>query len=292
VTLTPDEVRDVVFSAPPPGHRGYNADAVDDFLDRIEATLRGRDTLTAQDVHDVRFRKPPAGEPGYFDAEVDAFLNMAADVLSGFGAGYDIAEVDAFIDRVISTLHGQDTLTVEEVRNVKFATAAVGVDGYDEEGVDSFLLVMAMALGKLATTPRRLTADDVSGIGFHGARLDQFGYDEAEVDSFLDHIEAGLRGRVRLTAQQVRDVTFGESPTEGQGYDQDEVDSFLDLVEEQLSVPVSTRSEAGLGRWRSARRHQVFVSPSASSGPAGDQAPPHGATEHGLESRPSDARRR
>jgi DivIVA domain-containing protein len=38
--LTPDEVRNVCFAKPPFGKRGYNEDQVDQFLERVEATLR------------------------------------------------------------------------------------------------------------------------------------------------------------------------------------------------------------------------------------------------------------
>lgn len=230
MSLTPDEARDVVFNPPPEGRRGYHPDEVDDFVDRIEATLRGHGGLTAQDVHKVRFHKPPAGEPGYYDAEVDAFLTLAAQAL---GNGYDIAEVDAFLDRVVATLHGIDTLSVDEVRAVRFGRAADGADGYHEDGVDSFLLIVAKVLEKL-TRRRRLTAADIVQVGFHTAASDVRGYDEDQVDAFLDKIEAALRGQATLTADQVREVTFGDALIEGEGYDHDEVDAFLDIVELQF----------------------------------------------------------
>lgn len=233
MTLTPDEVHDVVFNPPPPGRRAYHPGEVDDFVDRIEATLRGEDSLTGQDVHRVRFHKPPAGEEGYFDHEVDQFLALAAESL---GCGYDVTEVDAFLDRVVGTLHGTDRLSVDEVRSVRFRRPAVGEDGYHEDGVDAFLLIVAKVLERLGDRPRALTADDIVTVGFHTARSGERGYDEDEVDDFLDRVEAALRGRGRLTAEQVRAVTFDEALVEGEGYDQDEVDAFLDLVEAQLVV--------------------------------------------------------
>ncbi|QRY62027.1 DivIVA domain-containing protein [Gordonia sp. PDNC005] len=39
-TLLPEEIRDVAFSKPPIGLRGYNEDEVDQFLDEVEATVR------------------------------------------------------------------------------------------------------------------------------------------------------------------------------------------------------------------------------------------------------------
>ena len=238
MTLTPDEAHDVVFNPPPPGRRAYHPAEVDDFVDRIEATMRGEDNLTGQDVNKVKFHKPPAGEEGYFDHEVDQFLALAAEAL---GCGYDMAEVDAFLDRVVGALHGTDRLTVEEVRSVRFRRAASDEDGYSEDGVDAFLIVVAKVLERLGGRPRTLTADDIVTVGFHTAEPGTRGYDEDEVDHFLDKVEATLRGRGRLTAEQVRAVTFGEALIEGEGYDQEEVDAFLELVEAQLGA---TRRQA------------------------------------------------
>ncbi|MFC0439155.1 DivIVA domain-containing protein [Kutzneria buriramensis] len=240
MTLTPDEVHAVVFNPPPPGRRAYHPGEVDDFVDRIEATLAGEDNLTGQEVNKVKFHKPPAGEEGYFDYEVDQFLALAAEAL---GCGYDIVEVDAFLDRVVGALHGTDRLSVAEVRNVRFRRAGAGADGYNEDGVDAFLLIVAKVLERLGGRPRTLTADDIVAVGFHTAHRNDRGYDEDQVDRFLDKVEATLRGQGTLTAAQVRDVQFDEALIEGEGYDQDEVDAFLDLIEAQLAAlnPQATR---------------------------------------------------
>src|ERR1700739_546761 len=66
-SLTPEHVRNVAFSRPPIGKRGYNEDEVDAFLDHVEAALRdpaGR-TLTREQVRNVAFSKPPIGKRGY-----------------------------------------------------------------------------------------------------------------------------------------------------------------------------------------------------------------------------------
>lgn len=76
--LTPEDVRDVAFSKPPLGKRGYNEDEVDAFLEVVETTLRdpASSRLTAADVHNVVFAKPPRGKRGYNADEVDAFLEL------------------------------------------------------------------------------------------------------------------------------------------------------------------------------------------------------------------------
>ncbi len=81
--LTPERVRDVAFSRPPPGKRGYHEGEVDAFLDRVEAALRdpkGR-TLTSEQVRDMVFSRPPLGKRGYHEGEVDAFLDRVEAAL-------------------------------------------------------------------------------------------------------------------------------------------------------------------------------------------------------------------
>jgi DivIVA domain-containing protein len=82
-SLTPELIRNVAFSKPPVGQRGYNEDEVDAFLDLVEAALRdptGR-TLSPAQVHDVAFSKPPIGKRGYNEDEVDAFLDFVEQQL-------------------------------------------------------------------------------------------------------------------------------------------------------------------------------------------------------------------
>ncbi|BDT87181.1 DivIVA domain-containing protein [Nocardia cyriacigeorgica] len=80
--LSADDVRAVTFSKPPFGARGYREDDVDDFLDRVEATLRGADRLTAAEVREITFRRPRFGHRGYDEREVDAFLDLVEKTLT------------------------------------------------------------------------------------------------------------------------------------------------------------------------------------------------------------------
>lgn len=77
--LTADVVGSVVLSEAPEGARGYDADEVDDLLDRAEATLRGAGALTAAEVRAVEFRPVEAG--GYDPEEVDSLLDLVAEHL-------------------------------------------------------------------------------------------------------------------------------------------------------------------------------------------------------------------
>lgn len=79
--LGPDEVRNTEFGRPPTGKRGYDADEVDGFLERVEATLRGHDDLSSTQVARVTFGKAPRGGRVYNEAEVDYMLDRAEETL-------------------------------------------------------------------------------------------------------------------------------------------------------------------------------------------------------------------
>ncbi|CAJ1586692.1 DivIVA domain-containing protein [[Mycobacterium] wendilense] len=81
--LTADDVRDVRFSMPRFGRRGYDEDQIDAFLDEVVERLEGRGTLTAEDVRQFRFRRPPWGKRGYNEQEVEEFTARIADTLAG-----------------------------------------------------------------------------------------------------------------------------------------------------------------------------------------------------------------
>ncbi len=87
--LTSEQVRNVAFSKPPLGKRGYNEAEVDMFLDLVEAALRDPTAriLTPERVRAIGFSKPRLGKRGYNEAEVDAFLDrVEAQVQSRQGA--------------------------------------------------------------------------------------------------------------------------------------------------------------------------------------------------------------
>ena len=82
MSLSADDVRDVVFSRSRLGRSRYTEVEVDGFLGIIEATLRGRGDLAAKDVGRVAFSRPPRGKNGYRASEVDAFLRRAEAALA------------------------------------------------------------------------------------------------------------------------------------------------------------------------------------------------------------------
>ena len=72
--MTPDDVHNALFTKPPLGKRGYDEEAVDDLLDRIEASLRGEPQITREELATVIFPKPPFGKRGYCRPDVDRFM--------------------------------------------------------------------------------------------------------------------------------------------------------------------------------------------------------------------------
>ncbi|MEU4763292.1 DivIVA domain-containing protein [Actinosynnema sp. NPDC023794] len=190
--LGAQDLRQVAFHRPPPGQPGYDEGQVDAFLDRIEATLLGRDDVTEQDVREVRFRP---SRPGYYAAEVDAFMDLVAETLGSTpqrrqatapaqGAhatstgmrpaarltpqdvrgvrfhkprpgnrGYHEGEIDAFLDRIENTLAGRDHLTAREVQDFEFSSAPPGQVGYDEDDVDTFLDLVVVTLERMPAPP-------------------------------------------------------------------------------------------------------------------------------------------
>jgi DivIVA domain-containing protein len=81
VPLTPMVVDVVTFDRAPLGRRGYNEDQVDDFLDRVQATLAGRDNLTAHEVRTAEFDSAPFIRRGYHEDQVDEFLDLVVEEL-------------------------------------------------------------------------------------------------------------------------------------------------------------------------------------------------------------------
>ncbi|MUM15712.1 DivIVA domain-containing protein [Mycobacterium sp. CBMA271] len=84
--ITAKDVRDVAFSRPPFGKRGYNEAQVDALLDQLETELIARESgsgagVSGAFVRETRFGTPPIGKRGYNEDEVDRFLDQAATEL-------------------------------------------------------------------------------------------------------------------------------------------------------------------------------------------------------------------
>ncbi|MFD0202120.1 MULTISPECIES: DivIVA domain-containing protein [Saccharothrix] len=260
--LGAQDLRQVAFHRPPPGQPGYDEVQVDAFLDRIEATLLGRDDVTEQDVRQVRFR--PA-RPGYYAAEVDAFMDLAAETLGSTpqrrqatapaqGAhatstgmrpaprltpqdvrgvrfhkprpgnrGYHEGQIDAFLDRIENTLAGRDDLTAREVQDFEFSYAPPGQVGYDEDDVDTFLDLVVVTL-------ERMPAPVAPVRPVSSARV-------AVAPAAPPVVPARPRpgpGTRPLTARDVRTAAFGKPPRGRRGYHESQVDKFLDRIENTL----------------------------------------------------------
>lgn len=74
--LTADAVRAITFRKPGFGHRGYDEEQVDIFLDWIAESLESGAPIPMAKVHDVTFGKPGLNRRGYREDDVDAFLEV------------------------------------------------------------------------------------------------------------------------------------------------------------------------------------------------------------------------
>ncbi|WP_054814048.1 DivIVA domain-containing protein [Nocardia arizonensis] len=177
--VTPDDARRVHFATPQVGHRGYDADQVDAFLDRVTATLAGQRILTADEVRRVAFEPPGFGSRGYRADQVDEFLDRVRVELDNRQRGIRPGPTGG-----VSVASGTAPLTPEDVRRVRFSVAPTGRRGYDVDEVDAFLDLVAATLAH--DGPGTLTVTDVRSVRFTEARLSRRGYQTDEVEAFLD----------------------------------------------------------------------------------------------------------
>lgn len=170
---------------PSPGESSFDADEVDRFVERVEATLRGQDTLTSDGVLAARFNPAGPGRRGYSESNVNAFMVVLATSLQQLAHhrnrstrppkqapadarppaltaddvnrvtlsnpppdrhGYRLDDVDAFLDRIENTLRGVDQLTADDVRNARFRVSRPGQGGYEPNEVESFLRLVERQL--------------------------------------------------------------------------------------------------------------------------------------------------
>lgn len=168
--------------------------------------------------------------------------------------GYEPSHVDAFLTRARAAYEGQGDLTVEEVRQARFATVN---GGYATDQVDDALDRLEDALAEseresfvaergdedwsalLTERTAELLgrADRAPGERFRRpSRADAQSYDADQVDEFCDRLAAALRtpeGEVGLDADDVRRAAFAAA--EGRkGYEEAQVDAYLDAAVDVL----------------------------------------------------------
>jgi DivIVA domain-containing protein len=83
MSLTPEDVREVLFDKPPLGQRGYVEEEVDEFLDLVEEALAGDRAMSPDEVRRATFAKASLTRRGYDETQVDAFLDRVAAELAG-----------------------------------------------------------------------------------------------------------------------------------------------------------------------------------------------------------------
>ncbi len=110
-------------------HGGYVVAEVDEYLDTLEERV-----LLAQGLMAGRRGKAdPGSEAEFLKGELAGAYMRRFPRAGALRRGYDPDDVDEFVDRVVATLDGQDTVTVEQVRTAPFRPRR---GGYREDAVD------------------------------------------------------------------------------------------------------------------------------------------------------------
>lgn len=168
--------------------------------------------------------------------------------------GYEPSHVDAFMARARKAYEGSGSLSVEDVRQARFATVN---GGYATDQVDDALDRLEDALADsereafvsergdedwavmLSERTEELLgrADRAPGERFRRpSRTDAQAYDVDQVDEFCDRLAAALRapqGEAELDADDVRRAAFASA--EGRkGYEEAQVDAYLDAAVDVL----------------------------------------------------------
>jgi len=186
---TANDIRDVVFSKPPIGQRGYHEDQVDEFLDALEAKFTDPADpryaqLTADTVRQVSFGPPPLGIRGYNKDEVDAFLQICARRLAALTAAVPVDHARA---------HTTADMTAEHIRQTRFPRSLLRRGGYDQQQVDRFLDTVAAKFADPAEPSLAwLTPSAIAEARFAPSAPLRPGYSAGDVDGFLARCAADL----------------------------------------------------------------------------------------------------
>ncbi|GGJ06900.1 hypothetical protein GCM10011581_49800 [Saccharopolyspora subtropica] len=197
--LTPDDVHNVAFSRTWRRHRGFDQTEVDEFLGRVEATLRGKPLLTARDVLTARFSP---GKPG---------------------RAYNKTQVAEFLDQVALTLMKR------EVRQSERSDRRQREVARTEKAVSRPHGAVPPPRPEPPEPVGRFVAPEPVDVAGNPA-TQQAALDKAEVDAFMDRVEATLRGADSLTAQDVLSVRFNPPAPGKPGYQEASVLAFLVMV--------------------------------------------------------------
>ena len=202
MTLTPDDVHNATFRRPRRGKPGYDEHAVDIFLDRVEAALRGRNDLTAEDV-----------------------VAVSLPLQQRRRRAYEKEAVDAFLDQVALTLMRRSARAQKSARRRTRPAVAEPMPPVAEPMPPAAEPMPPQAVAEQPTAPTMPRPEVVS---------DQPAYDRYEVDAFIDRVYATLRGEDTVTAQEVLAARFRPAPPGVPGYHEAGVAAFLVLVASSL----------------------------------------------------------
>jgi DivIVA domain-containing protein len=232
--LSAQDVRSVAFSRPPFGAQGYSEDEVDDFLDRVEATLRGAGRLTVYDIRQASFGEPRGGKLGYSEEEVDSFLDLIEQEFARRFPGSPVPAGSNGHHAPPGQINGSP------VRPNGFAAPANGFAGQAGPARVPANGAAAGSNGFAAARPtptpqprpaadpddgnaalpeiRIRSAADLDALDLPDAPPSVHGCDKTEVDDLIAEVADVFDGFDGITSRDVEATRFARSSNPGEGY--------------------------------------------------------------------------
>jgi DivIVA domain-containing protein len=178
--MTASETTPITFPEATGSAKGYDKNAVDEFLHRARAAFEaGAEPLTAAAVRQVAF---PLVRRGYAIAPVDAALGRIEDAfaarereaaLTEGGAHAWVGQTRETAQAVLDRLSRPKGKRFDRVSTLRY--------GYRIDEVD----LVADKLARYLESGESVTVEQVRGVAF---RMQRGGYREAQVDALLDAV--------------------------------------------------------------------------------------------------------
>jgi DivIVA domain-containing protein len=135
-SLNPLTIRQATFDLT---YRGYNTDAVDTALDKLEDAFakRLRDQFVQAHGNDAWQQDLAARAQALYD-NLRKDKGQRFSRPGGLGRGYDAKKVDELLDRLTAFFDTGEPVTPDEIRTAAFARR-IKPRAYDEDEVDAYL---------------------------------------------------------------------------------------------------------------------------------------------------------
>jgi len=128
---------------------GYQVEAVDDALDRLEDDLaRAERDLVREQMGERRFDSKVTGEAQVLRGRLARQHGDRFARAGGWASGYDVGQVDELCDEISDYFDGDHALSVDALRGAVFSTRR-GSRAYSERAVDAFVDRVVTVISKV-----------------------------------------------------------------------------------------------------------------------------------------------